>query len=333
MRLFGRGRSNPSPDGTMTLMEHLHELRRRMFYAVLALLLGTIIGFVWFSHGIPAIHLSSLGDILTGPYCSVSPKYRATLGGTDGCQLLATTPFQPIMLQMKAAIMAGAVLTSPVWLNQIWSFITPALYDKERKFARIFTGAAAVLFVIGAVLAYIVIAKGLEVLLSFGGGRIISALDPDSYFSFLITLLVVFGVSFELPLLLIMLNAVGVVSGAKLAAWRRYSIFGMVIFAALVVPGNDPFTMSALAVALVVLYEVSVQVAKAHDKRKAKRIVAAGFGEIDDDTASALPDPAEFFAGAPSPAPEPVAPAGPVDDHAFEPGPPTVRRTDFGDAT
>src|SRR6476661_4279383 len=266
-----RKKSDKSADGTMSLMEHLFELRRRLFFGTLGILVGTIIGFVWFGHGIPAIGLPSLSDILTGPYCAVPSSERLVLGEGDGCKLLATGPFSALELQLKSALIAGVVLSSPVWLYQLWSFVTPALYSKERRYAVTFVSCGGLLFSIGALLAYIVIREGLTVLLGFGGDATIAALSPDSYFSFLIAMLIIFGVSFELPLLLIMLNQIGVISHIQLRKFRRYSIFGMVVFAGLVVPGNDPLTMGALAAALIVLYELSVQITRIHDKRLAKR--------------------------------------------------------------
>src|SRR6476661_228662 len=329
-----RKKSDKSADGTMSLMEHLFELRRRLFFGTLGILVGTIIGFVWFGHGIPAIGLPSLSDILTGPYCAVPASERLVLGDGDGCKLLATGPFSALELQLKSALIAGVVLSSPVWLYQLWSFVTPALYSKERRYAVTFVSCGGLLFSIGALLAYIVIREGLTVLLGFGGDATIAALSPDSYFSFLIAMLIIFGVSFELPLLLIMLNQIGLVSSAKLSKWRRYSIFGLVVFAGLVVPGNDPITMLALAIALVLLYELSVQVTRIHDKRAAKR---QRLSELSDDEASALPDAAAGAHIVGDLEVQPVAAARPISSP--EPGPtrptgPTVRRVDdLGDAT
>ena len=334
--LLRRKKSDKSADGTMSLMEHLFELRRRLFFGTLGILLGTIVGFVWFGHGIPAIGLPSLSDILTGPYCAVPSSERLVLGEGDGCKLLATGPFSALELQLKSALIAGVVLSSPVWLYQLWEFVTPALYSKERRYAITFVSCGGVLFAIGALLAYVVIREGLTVLLGFGGDATIAALSPDSYFSFLIAMLIIFGVSFELPLLLIMLNQIGMISSAKLSKWRRYSIFGMVVFAGLVVPGNDPVTMLALAMALILLYELSVQVTRIHDRRAAKR---ERFAELADDEASELPetgpaddrDPdlvtAPVAAAAPIPAPEPMPPR-PTTVR------PVVRRSDdLGDVT
>jgi sec-independent protein translocase protein TatC len=317
-------------------MDHLRELRRRLFFAVLGLLIGGIIGFIWFTHSIGSI--PTLGDIMTGPYCAVPSQYLAPIGGADtgSCQLLATGPFSILQVRLKAALLAGAVLSSPVWLYQLWAFVAPALYNKERRFAVTFVACAAVLFAGGAVLAYIVIKEGLTVLLGMGGDTTVAALDPDKYFSFLIAMLLIFGVSFELPLILIMLNFAGAVTGAKLAKARRYACFGLVVFAGLVVPGNDPVTMLSLAVALCLLYEVAVQTSKVHDRRKRRRLAAEGLGELDDDQASALPGAdataeAEDALVAPVAAPTPVP--APQPAVATRAGSSPVTRTDYDDVT
>ena len=287
-------RRQQNVDGAMPLMDHLNEFRRRLFVAALGLLAGTAIGFVWFGHGIPTIGLPSLGDVLTGPYCAVPAAERVTFGGSGfgggDCRLLATGPFSALELQLKSALIAGAVLSAPVWLSQVWGFVTPALHTRERRYAITFATTGAALFVAGAALAYLVIREGLTVLLGFGGDATIAALTPDSYFSFLIAMLIIFGVSFELPLLLIMLNRMSVVSHGQLGSWRRYAVFGLVVFAGLVVPGNDPITMLALAVALITLYELSVQVARIHDRRLARRRSTQA---LSDDDPSAVPPATE----------------------------------------
>ncbi len=283
---FRRRTEQQPADGTMPLMAHLFEFRRRLFFSVVGIATGTVIGFVWFGHSVPVLGLRSLSDILTGPYCAVPSESRVTFGSTNECKLLATGPFSALELQLKSALIAGVVLTSPVWLYQLWSFITPALYSKERRYAITFVVSGGILFSAGAVLAYVVIREGLTVLLSFGGGATIAALSPDSYFTFLIAMLTIFGVSFELPLVLIMLNRIGVLSHSQLSRNRRYSIFGLVVFAGIVVPGNDPVTMGALAVALVLLYELSVFTAGIHDRRLARRQAVTALGDGD---ASALP--------------------------------------------
>lgn len=275
-------------------MEHLYELRHRMFLAVLVILLGSILGFIWFSVGVPAWHIRTLGDILIEPYCSVPPTHRLTFNGE--CTLLATTPFSTLQLRLTAAVMAGAVLSCPLWLYQLWAYVGPALYSKEKKFALTFTGIGAGLFAGGMVLAYLVIPEALKVLLGFGGAYVDAALDPQGYYKFLVGMMLIFGVSLELPLLLVMLNFAGVVKGVKLAKARRYAFFGLIVFAGIAVPGNDPVSMSVLAVTLCVLYECAVQVSKAHDRRKI-RAAAVSYAELSDDEASPL-EPGQSADGA-----------------------------------
>ncbi len=324
MALLSRRRNaERNADGTMSLMEHLYELRRRLFFAVLFMLMGTVVGFIWYTVGIPAIHLQPLNKILIQPYCSVSQAYRLALNTDQNhCVLLATTPFSFLEVRLKAALLVGAVISSPGWLYQLWSFVNPALYSREKKYTVTFVLVGGFLFLAGAGLAYFVIGEGLKVLLSFAGNTGIAALSPDSYFSFLIAMLIIFGLSFEVPLLLVLLNFAGVIKGEKLAKVRRYAIFGMVVLAALVVPGNDPVTMSSLAVSLAVLYEVAVQISKFHDKRKAKQLVAEGFAGLSDDEASPmLPSTGPEYA---STDPEPYLPPA---------SPTPLTRDDLGDVT
>lgn len=287
----GSGRQRKvNPDGSMTLMEHLYELRNRLFIALCAIALGGILGFVWW--GVSVFGVPSLGDLLTRPYCGLPPTLRLT-PNPGRCQLLQTAPFEVFTLRMQVGIAAGAVLTAPVWIYQIWAFITPGLYAKERKFALTFVGTASVLFAAGAVLAYYVVPAGLSFLANLGGGQFITALTGQAYISFLLTMLAVFGLTFELPLLVVMLNRVGVLPYEKLRRWQRGILFGLFVVAAAATPGNDPVSMLALAGALVVLFETSVLIARSHDRGVARRRAEQGWEDLDPDQPSPLDDRVE----------------------------------------
>lgn len=288
-------RRKANPDGSMTLMEHMYELRNRLFVAVLAIALGGALGFMWWS--VAPLGLPSLQNLLTGPYCDL-PEARRLTPTAGECQLLQTSPFEAFTIRMQVGLAAGAVLTAPVWLYQIWAFVTPGLHANERKFALTFVGVGSVLFAAGAVLAYFVVPAGLAFLIGFGDGAFVTALTGKSYIGFMLMLLLAFGVCFELPLLVVMLNRVGILPYAKLRAWQRGMLFGLFVLAAIATPGSDPFSMLALAGALVVLFETSVLIAWLHDRTVAQRRAEQGWDDLDPDQPAPLKHRAEPVAEA-----------------------------------
>jgi sec-independent protein translocase protein TatC len=270
----------------MSALDHLLELRRRLAWALLAVGAGTVAAFVWYEHGLPGV--PSLGSLLLEPYCSLPASARAGLNGTD-CRLLATGPFDQFLLRVKVALTAGVVLSAPGWLGQLWLFVTPGLRRPERRGAAAFIGTASVLFAGGAVVAYLVVAQALGFLLAVGNSVQTTALRGDEYFSLVLSLMVVFGVGFLTPLVVVALNRLGVVSYRRLARWRRGIVFGAFLFAGVATPGGDPISMAVLGAALCVLLEAAIQVCRLHDRRRARR--DPGWEDLDDDEASPAPAP------------------------------------------
>jgi sec-independent protein translocase protein TatC len=271
-----RAHSERAPDGRMTLAEHLYELRHRVLISLAALLVATIVAYIFHSH---------LLNILTHPYCQLPDHYRPFPGK---CTLYVSGVLDPFMVTLKLSLYAGIVLASPVWLYQAWRFITPGLYAHEKRWATGFVAASVVLFLMGAAFAYLTLEKGLHFLLGFASGGITSLLQFNSYMSFVVAMVLIFAVSFELPLAVIMLNLVGVVSAERLRHWSRAILFGIFVFAAVATPSQDPFTMTALAVPMCLLYGIAVAIASFHDKRVARR--APLYPDLADDELSPIDD-------------------------------------------
>ncbi|MGY1702329.1 twin-arginine translocase subunit TatC [Geodermatophilus sp. SYSU D00766] len=296
-----RRRRPRDPEATMTLVAHLTELRNRVAKALLALALGTIAGFLWYDHG--------LLTFLSEPYCSLPAELR--FQGEENCRLVVLDVFGGVLLRLKIGLIAGAVLSSPFWLWQLWAFITPGLKRNEKRYAVTFVAVSTLLFALGAVLAYITLYKGLELLLQLAGDEVAFQLTAPDYLGFVISLLVAFGLSFELPLIAVALNLVGVLSHAALAKSRRWIFFLTIVFAAFVTPTQDPFTMLAMALPMVVLFELAIQVARVVDKRRARREAIEHFHGLSDDEASPLDAaptlPEQLLAGDAAPADGPGA--------------------------
>lgn len=268
-------------DGTMSLVEHLTELRRRLFISALALAVATVVGLIIFPHVYHA---------LQAPYCRVPQIRKLEVDGR--CQLTAFRITDPFQIRFRIAFFTGVVLAAPVWLWQLWGFVTPGLYRHEKRWSMFFVGASLLLFAIGGFLAYEILPTSLGALLGFSGTDTLNTLiSVDSYLKFVQGMLLVFGAAFELPLLLIALAAVGVVTSRQLLRWWRGIVFGIVVFTGIAVPSPDPFSMLALAVPLVGLFFLSVGVAhllglrRARKRRAEDERIAAELG-IDVDTLS-----------------------------------------------
>ncbi len=290
------------------MVEHIQEFRRRLMISLAGILLGTIVAFIWYQTSV--WNLPSLGEILRDPYCSLPPEARASFSADDECRLLATGPFDPFMLRLKVSGLVGLVIASPVWLAQIWGFITPGLMKNERRWTFVFVSIAVLLFVAGAVLAYFVVAFGLDFLLTIGDEASMAALTGERYFNFLMSLLLIFGVSFEVPLIIVMLNIVGILQYETIKDKRRMIIMLLFLFAAFMTPGQDPFSMLVLAISLTLLVEFAIQFCRINDKRKDRK--RPDWLDADDLSASQL----DLSAGGTG-VPQPVEAPAPVDGHTL----------------
>ena len=271
-----------NPTGEMTLVEHLQELRHRVIVSLAAIVVGTIIGFIWYQTAPP--RMLPLGEIIRGPYCNLPAELRADFTGDGECRLLATSPFEMFMLRLKVGALAGLVLASPVWLTQIWNFITPGLHKNERRYTFSFVAIAVVLFVAGALLAYFVLDKGLYVLMSIGSEFQVAALTGGEYYNFLLSLVVIFGVSFELPLIIVMLNLMGILRYEHVKDKRRLIIVLIFVFAAIMTPGQEPYSMVALAISITVLVEMAFLFCRWNDRKHNRE--RPDWMDLDDEEAS-----------------------------------------------
>lgn len=259
----------------MPLVEHLRELRARLFVALLAVAAGMVVAWVLFD---------PIFAVLKEPYCQL-PQARS-LG--PNCTLVVTGIFDAFFLKVRVSLIVGSVIASPVWLYEIWAFVTPGLYRNERRWTLAFLATSVPLFLAGAVLAYLTLDKGLALFLGLTPSEVTNIIRVNDYLGYVTTMLLVFGVSFEFPLLIVMLNLAGVVSFEALRrAWRGV-IFGVAVFAAVATPSGDPFTMTALAAPMCLLYALALLVARWNDRRRARREAESPYAGLSDDEASPL---------------------------------------------
>ena len=253
----------------MALADHLRELRARLIRSALFLALAFSIALFFYDQP----HDGLLGLVL-GPY---NDAQRQLQGKTDTTAYVASAT-GPLLLQLKLCGVAAVVISSPYWLYQIWGFIVPGLHDNEKKWSRIFAAVAGPLFIIGVATGYYVLPKGLEVLIGFTPAGLQNLVEFNDYFSFMTRMLLVFGVAFEIPLFVVLLNLAGVVSGRTLGQYRPWIIIGTFVFAAVATPSTDPFSMLMLAIPMTALFMVSEMVARLVDRRR-RRVSFAGLAD------------------------------------------------------
>jgi sec-independent protein translocase protein TatC len=254
------------PDGTMTLFEHLRELRYRLIVSILAIIVGMVVA--WFFR-------YDLLDILQRPYFQAIAALKAKHPDAN-TSLVNINLTSPLTLSLKVSALAGAIATAPIWLYQLWAFVVPGLLAKEKKWALVFIAAATPMFVGGVVVAYVVLPKAITVLLSFTQSGVTNLQDINAYLAFLLRLMLVFGIGFLIPLIVLMLNIVGVIKAKQMAKYRSLVIFATFVFGAVATPSTDPFSMLAVAAPMALLFLAAEVIAHILDRRKERQAALAG---------------------------------------------------------
>ena len=255
---------------TMPLLDHLRELRKRVIRSALFIFLFSAIG--WIQYNPIIARLSS-------PVCDLKAAQES---GSDSCgALYISGVLGPLNLQLKVSFLTGVILSAPFWLYQIWAFIAPALHHKEKRNSVFFIIAATPFFTIGAALAYYILPLALKVLFGFTPESLNNLIRFDDYLDFVLRLILIFGIAFELPVFLVSLNLIGVLSGRSILKPWRFAIFAITFFVAAFSPTADPLSMAALALPLIAFYFGAGGIALLVDKKRDRksRLVA------DDDAA------------------------------------------------
>lgn len=258
-----------NPEGRMPLIDHIRELRSRVIKALSVIVAMTAIGLI------PTV-FDPVWNFLEKPYQTAikhicaSPVHHAECTGV-GFHLIVTGIFDSFTLRIEVAFIFALIVTSPVWLYQIWAFIAPGLYAREKRWAYGFVTAAVPLFLIGAVLAYLVMSRGLTFLLGLAPTGVSVLPSIGTYLGYVMAMVLGFGLTFELPLVLVLLSFARVLTHQRFRKWRRVMIFAVFVFAGMATPSPDPFTMLLLAAPCVILVEVAEVIIWTHGRRLARR--------------------------------------------------------------
>ena len=248
----------PNPDGRMPLMDHLRELRNRVVKIALAIIIGAIVA-VFFYH--------QIWDFVQEPFCrAVGGK---CIQNVSGKSLVVTGVMDGFYLHIKIAVVTGAIATCPFWLYQVWAFIAPGLYTREKRWTYAFVGTAVPLFALGTFFAIVAMYRGLQFFIQMAGG-LTALFTADTYIGYWIAMILGFGLCFEVPLVLVILNLARVVTHERFRKWRRMIIFLIFVFAGIASPSPDPITMLILGGIVIVLVELAEIFIYFNDKRYAR---------------------------------------------------------------
>jgi sec-independent protein translocase protein TatC len=251
----------------MPLLDHLRELRKRVFRAAIAIVLASFFGWYFYNEIITQLAM---------PVCDLKAAQES--GATHCGSLYISGVLGPLNLQIKVALLAGVIVSAPIWLYQLWAFIAPGLHRKEKRNSVLFLISATPFFAIGATLGYLVLPIAIKVLFGFTPNSLANLVKFDDYLDFVMRIILLFGLAFELPIFLVTFNLIGFLRGETILRPWRIWIFSIVLFTAAFTPTADPFTMALLAVPLCLLYFMAGGIALLVDRRRDKRSSALQTG-------------------------------------------------------
>ena len=251
-----------SEDGRMALVDHLREFRYRLIVSVASVLVVAFAAWYFFQ---------GLFDVVMWP---LDQAVRAIKLDRPDLQIKVSYEgiASSLLLRLEVSVIAGLIISCPVWLYQLWAFIVPGLYARERRWALTFLGSAMPLFLTGVAVGYFIMPRGYQFMLGFvpKDSNALSLLEANNFLATEMKIVLLFGFSFLLPVVLVMLNFIGLIKGEQLRRFRKFGIFLCFVFAAVVTPSTDPFSMTALAVPMAVLYYIAEIISRRHDARKAQ---------------------------------------------------------------
>jgi sec-independent protein translocase protein TatC len=272
-----------NPEGRMPLMDHLRELRNRVVKIALVVLVGA--GVAWGFY-------NRIWAFIQRPYCQA-------IGGCNthifGRSLVLNGVTDGFYLHIKVSIIAAIVVTSPIWLYQLWAFIAPGLYSREKRWTYLFMGTAVPLFALGCFFAFLAMSRGLKFFIGMSGGQLTNVFTADTYIGYWVAIIIGFGLCFEVPLFLVILNLARVITHERFKKWRKVIIFLVFVFAGIASPSPDPLTMLLLGGVVVALVEVAEVIIFFNDRRYLRLHPDLNANLADDELSPIdTPDPVDY---------------------------------------
>lgn len=239
--------------GTMTLTEHLAELRSRLLVSLIAVAVATVVMWFLYDHVI---------TFMRHPYCNFIHSHPSKAISDRSCSLVTNGPLEGVTTRLKICAYGGIALAAPVLFWELWRFITPGLHKNEKRYIVPFVSSAVVLFAMGVTVAILVFPKALTWLIDVGGTGVVPLFSPSKYFTLYVLMAIIFGAVFMYPLVLVFLEIAGVVPSRTWRRWRRPAIVIIALVAAVITPSSDPFSFLAMAIPMVLFYEGSIIVGR-----------------------------------------------------------------------